>query len=173
VSPVVRPAGVIARYVVLGAALGLPIGLLWVWLAPRVVVSSITEVNFVDPYPQGFAEADLILGALLLVAGIGIGVVAAIRLHRTGFAGGWVHVVGAMAAAGVCAAVARVAGWWLAGRSAVGQPDGTYQLPVSVGADGVLLLGIFAALLVVLLVAVVAREPVMTGSVPSGPSLPQ
>jgi hypothetical protein len=109
----------------------------------------------------------------LLVAGIGIGVVAAIRLTRTGFAGGWAHVVGAMAAAGVCAAVARVVGWWLAGRSAAGLPDGTYRLPVTVAAEGVLLLGMSSALLVVLVVAAFAREHVTPGSVPSGPSSPQ
>lgn len=90
-----RPAGVISRYIVLGAALGLPVGLLWAWWAPRVLVRSVADADFVDAYPQGFAITDLTLGALLLAAGVVIGVLAARRLARTGFVGGWAHVVGA------------------------------------------------------------------------------
>lgn len=167
-----RSVGVIARYVLLGAAVGVPVGGLWVWWAPRVLVTSLTDPAFVDPYPEGFAEADLVLGALLLVAGCGIGVVAALRLNRTRFVGGWVHVVGAIAAAVVCAAVARILGWWLAGRVAAGLTDGRYELPLTVGASGVLLLGVFAALLVIVLHAAFARDPATTGSVPSAPGSP-
>lgn len=162
-----RPLGVIARYVVLGAALGVPVGVLWVWWAPRVLVRSLADADFVDAYPQGFAVIDLTLGALLLVSGLAIGVVAASRLVRTGFLHGWAHVVGAMAAAATCAAVARILGWWLAGREVVTRPDATFALPITVGADGVLLLGVFAALLVVVLVAAFARDRVIPGSGPS------
>ena len=165
-----HPAGVISRYVVLGAVLGVPVGLLWVWWSPRVLVRSVAEVDFVEAYPQGFAITDLTLGVLLLVAGITLGAVASRRLVQTGFVGGWAHVVGAVAGAAVCAAVGRLLGWWLAGRVVVTQPDGTFALPVTVGADGVLLLGVFAALLVIVLVAAFARERVIPGSVPSAPS---
>lgn len=152
----------VARYVVLGAVVGVPVGLLWVWWAPRVLVASPDDRAFVEAYPQGFAGADLLLGALLLVAGLGIGAVAATRLGRTGFVGGWAHVIGAAAGAAVCAAVARVLGWWLVGRVARELADGRVELPVRVGAGGVLLLGVFATLLVIVLYAAFARDPVMT-----------
>lgn len=162
-----HPVGVMSRYVVLGALLGMPVGMLWVWWAPRVLVSSVANADFVEAYPQGFAVTDLTLGALLLASGIVVGAVAARRLVRTGFVGGWVHVVGAMIGSAVTAAVARVLGWWLAGREVVAQADGTYALPMRVGAEGVLLLGVFSALLVIVLVVAFAREPVNHGSVPS------
>ena len=165
-----RPAGVISRYIVLGAALGVPVGLLWAWWAPRVLVRSVADADFVDAYPQGFAITDLTLGALLLAAGVVIGVLAARRLARTGFVGGWAHVVGAMAAAVVCAATGRVIGWWVAGREVATLSDGTFALPITVGADGVLLLGVFSALLVVVLAAAFARDRVTPESVPSEPS---
>ncbi len=165
-----RPAGVISRYIVLGAALGVPVGLLWAWWAPRVLVRSVADADFVDAYPQGFAITDLTLGALLLAAGVVIGVLAARRLARTGFVGGWAHVVGAMAAAVVCAATGRVIGWWVAGREVATLSDGTFALPITVGADGVLLLGVFSALLVVVLAAAFARDLVTPESVPSEPS---
>lgn len=157
-----RPVGVVARYVVLGAILGVAVGLLWVWWAPRVLVASADNRAFLETYPQGFAGADLLLGALLLVAGLAVGAAAAKRLGQAGFAGGWAHVLGAAASAGVCAAVARVLGWWLAGRVARELPDGTVELPLGVGAAGVLLLGVFAALLVIVLFAAFARDPVTT-----------
>jgi hypothetical protein len=169
VSPL-HPVGVVARYVVLGAAVGVPVGLLWAWWAPRVVVRSVADADFVEAYPQGFAITDLTLGALLLVAGVVVGAVAARRLVRTGFVGGWVHVLGAVAGAAVCAAVGRVLGWWVAGRQVASLSDGTYALPITVGADGVLLLAVFSALLVIVLVAAFAREPVSPGSVPSAHS---
>ena len=162
-----RPAGVISRYIVLGAALGVPVGLLWAWWAPRVLVRSVADADFVDAYPQGFAITDLTLGALLLAAGVVLGVLAARRLARTGFVGGWAHVVGAMAAAVVCAATGRVIGWWVAGREVATLSDGTFALPITVGADGVLLLGVFSALLVVVLAAAFARDRVTPESVPS------
>lgn len=168
-----HPAGMIARYALLGAALGAPIGVLWAWWAPRVVVASLSGANFVDPYPQGFAEADLILGALLLVAGCGIGAAAALRLRRTAFHRGWAHVIGAVAGAAMCAAVARIIGWWLVGRSPVALPDGSFGLPVSIGANGVLLLGAFSALLVIVVFAAFAREPLRTSTERSGPSSPR
>lgn len=162
-----RPAGVIARYVVLGAALGVPVGLLWAWWAPRVLVRSVADADFVDAYPQGFAITDLMLGALLMAAGVVIGVLAARRLVKTGFVGGWAQVVGAMASAAVCAATGRVIGWWVAGREVVTQSDGTFALPITLGADGVLLLGVFSALLVVVLGAAFARDRVTPESAPS------
>jgi len=164
------PAGVIARYAVLGAALGIPVGILWGWSSPRVLVRSLAEADFVDAYPQGFAVADLLLGALLLVAGTVIGTVAAVRLRRTGFVGGWAHVVGAIVATAVCAAVGRVSGWWIAGRSAGARSDGTVALPVTVGAQGVLVLGVFAALFVIVLVAAFSRDQITSGSERSGRS---
>ncbi len=159
-TPPFHPVAVIARYVLLGAAMGVPVAIFWIWWAPRVVVSSLETTSFVEGYPQGFAVADLILGALLLVAGLVVGVVAAARLRRTGFVKGWSQVVGAMAGAVMCAAVARVLGWWLAGMQTTSLPDGTFELPVTIGAQGVLLLGVFSALLVILGYSAFAREPV-------------
>ncbi len=158
-----HPLGVIARYIVLGAALGVPVAVLWVVLAPRVLATSLDPATFAEQYPQGFAAADLTLGSLLLVFGGAIGLTAAIRLRRTGFDRGWAQVVGAMASAGMCAAVARVVGWWLAGRATSGE-EGAFELPLTVGADGVLLLGVFSALLVIVFYAAFAREPVATSS---------
>ncbi|MCU0294569.1 MAG: hypothetical protein MUD05_00790 [Candidatus Nanopelagicales bacterium] len=167
-----HPVGVIARYLVLGAALGVPVGVLWVWWAPRVQVTSLEGPAFVEGYPQGFAVSDLMLGALMLGAGVAIGVVASVRLRRTGFVGGWSHVVGAIAGAATCAAVARVTGWWLAGRDVRELADGILELPVTVGANGVLLLGVFSALLVIVMYAAFARDPVMPGSEQSAHSSP-
>lgn len=150
-----RPLGVIARYVVLGAALGLPVGLAWVMLAPRVQA---TGEDLVDAYPEGFAAADLTLGLALAVAGVVLGVVAARRLHRTGFEGGWAQVAGVIAGGLSCAAVARVVGWWIAGRSSTAL-DGLRELPLSLSANGVLLLSVLAGLLVVVLAAGFARDP--------------
>jgi hypothetical protein len=167
-----HPVGVMARYLVLGAALGVPVGVLWVWWAPRVAVTSLEGPVFVEGYPQGFAVADLILGALMLGAGVAIGIVAAIRLRRTEFISGWAHVVGAIIGAAVCAAVARTTGWWLAGSDVRELAAGLYELPVTVGANGVLLLGVFSALLVILMYSAFARDTVTPGSEPSAHSSP-
>ena len=150
--------GVLARYVLLGAAAGVPVGIAWILLAPRVVLTSDAPVTFADAYPQGFAAADLTLGALLLAAGLVIGAVASAGLVRSGFVGGWVHVVGAVSASGMCAAVARVIGWWAAGRQLEALDDGTLRAPLSLGAGGVLLLGVFSALLVVVFASLLARD---------------
>lgn len=152
-----RPAGVIARYVLLGAAIGVPVGLFWVLFAPRVLVRHSEGGGFVDAYPQGFAIADLTLGALLLGAGVALGVVAAVRLRRTRFAQGWVQVAGVLVASLMSAAVARVLGWWIAGRTMTPVGD-TIELPLTVQATGVLLLAAFSALLVVVLYAAFARD---------------
>lgn len=157
-QPVGRPVGILARYVVFGAAVGVPVGSLWVVLAPRVPLATTDPVAFVEPYPQGFAVADLVLGALLLAAGVLLGGVASRRLVRTGFHRGWVHVAGVIAAAGTTAAVARVIGWWAGGRRLGELPDGTLQAPLTVGATGVMLLGAFSALLAVLFAAVLSPE---------------
>lgn len=154
-----HPAGVIARYVLLGAAVGVPVGLLWVALAPRVLVSHDNAAAFVDAYPQGFAIADLTLGLLLLIAGVGLGVVAVVRLRRTGFERGWAQVVGVLVACGMAGAVARVIGWWLAGRAMLPQ-GANIELPLTVQADGVLLLAAFSALIVVVLYAAFAHDEV-------------
>lgn len=165
-----HPLGVVARYIVLGAGLGVMVGLLWVWLAPRVLLNSSDATDFVDAYPQGFAQADLTLGALLLGAGCVIGFAGARRLRRTHFNGGWVHVVGVVSAAAMCAAVARVVGWWLAGRAPSELPGGRYELPLTVGASGVFLLAGFSALLVVVFYAAFAREAVTPAVVQSEPA---
>lgn len=173
-SPALQPSGVIARYVLLGAALGLPAGIAWVLLAPRVAVVSPAEGTFVDSYPKGFAAADMVLTVILVVVGVILGVVASRRLHATGFRRGWAQVVGVIAAGLSAAIAARVLGWWLAGRSVHPAGDGTFDAPLSVGAPGVLLTSAFVALLVVLLYSAFADEPdpepVMPESEPSGHS---
>ncbi len=167
-SAPLKPAGVIARWVLLGALAGVPVGLLWVALAPRVLVSHDNAAAFVEPYPQGFAIADLTLGVMLLVVGIGLGVAAVMRLRRTGFMGGWAQVAGVLVASLVAAAVARVIGWWLAGRAM--KPVGSnIELPLTVQADGVLLLGAFSALIVVVLYAAFARDTVEAPELSSAP----
>lgn len=164
------PAGVIARYILLGAGLGLLAGIAWSLLAPRVMVTALADGDFVEQFPQEFIASDLILGSLLLLAGLVIGVVAAVRLHRTGFRSGWTQVAGAVAAALTAAAVARVVGWWLAGRTPSSDGTGTFGVPITLQATGVLLLAAFAALLVVVLYSAFAREPVTPEAEPSGPS---
>jgi len=149
--------GVIARYLLLGAALGVPAGLAWVLLAPRVAVAH-GDGGFIEPYPQGFAIADLTLALALLVAGLVLGGVAARRLRQLGFGQGGVQVVGVIIAAGMCAAVARVLGWWLAGRSMV-RDGAIVELPLTLQANGVLLMAAFSALLVVILSSAFARDP--------------
>lgn len=151
-----RPAGVIARYLLLGAGLGAIVGVLWLLLAPRVLVSH-EDGGFIDAYPQGFAIADLTLGALLLAAGLIVGVVGMLRLRRTAFEEGWAQVAGVIVAALMCAAVARVLGWWLAGRTMIRVGD-EVELPLTVQATGVLILAAFSGLLVVVIGASFARE---------------
>lgn len=146
-----RPAGVMARFVVLGAGLGLVAGLAWVLFAPRVEVAGDSPV---EAYPEGFAAADLTLGVVLAVAGLALGVFAARRLRHTGFEGGWAQIAGVIAGALACAGVARVVGWWLAGRAMNGA-----DLPLTLNANGVLLLGVVSGLLVVIVVAAFARDP--------------
>lgn len=163
------PIGVIARYVLLGAALGLVAGVGWVLAAPRVQVRSLASGDFVEPLPQAFIASDLMLGSALLAVGVVIGVVAAVRLHRTGFVQGWTQIAGAVAASLTAAAVARVAGWWLAGRTAVPDGSGTFGLPLTLQADGVLLLSAFTALLIIVLYSAFAREPVTPSAEPSEP----
>lgn len=168
-QPGLHPIGVIARHLLLGAALGIPVAVLWVLLTPRVVATSVDPAEFAEPYPQGFAATDLTLGALLLATGCVIGVAAASRLRATRFDRGWGQVLGVIAGAGMCAAVARILGWWMAGRTVQPIPGG-FELPLTVGASGVLLLGMFSGLLVVLFYAAFAREPagVTPESAPSG-----
>lgn len=161
------PAGVIARYILLGAGLGLIAGVFWALLAPRVPVKAGANVDFVEAFPQGFIATDLILGTLLLVVGVVIGVITARRLHRTAFARGWVQVLGAIAAGLTAGVAARVIGWWLAGRTTVPQAGGYVGLPITLLANGVLLLGVFSALLVVVLYSAFAREPVSDPAEPS------
>ena len=156
-----HPAGVIARYVLLGAGLGVVAGLAWVVLAPRVAVRSLDPLQTVAAYPEGFAAADLTLGLLLAAAGVATGVVAARRLAGTGFERGWAQVAGVMAAGLMSAGVARVVGWWLAGRTP--SPD---ALPLTLGATGVLLLGVLSGLLVVVVAAALAHDP--PGATPAG-----
>ncbi len=152
-----RSAGVIARYLLLGAGLGAVVGAAWVLLAPRVLVVHGDAGRFVEAYPQGFAEADLTLGALLLAAGVVVGVVALVRLRRTGFVAGWAQIAGVLVACAMCAAVARVLGWWLAGRAMTRVGD-QVELPLSLQANGVLLLAAFAGLLVVVLGSAFAHD---------------
>ena len=147
-----RPVGVIARYIVLGAGLGVVAGLAWWLLAPRVSVRA--DGTPVQAYPEGFAAADLTLGLLLGGAGIVLGVVAARRLRATGFERGWAQVAGVIAGALACAGVARVIGWWLAGRAMDGD-----ELPLTLNANGVPVLGVVSGLLIVVLVAAFARDP--------------
>lgn len=147
-----HPAGVIARYIVLGAGLGIVGGLVWVFTAPRVEVRA--DAVPVQSYPEQFAAADLTLGVVLVVAGLVLGVVAARRLGRTGFDGGWAQIAGVIAGALACGGVARVVGWWLAGRAMNGA-----DLPLTLSADGVLLLGVVSGLLVIILAAAFARDP--------------
>jgi hypothetical protein len=151
-----RPAGVIARYVVLGAALGLPAGLAWVLLAPRVTATP--GGDLVEVYPEQFAAADLTLGLVLAVAGLVLGIVAARRLLRTRFDGGWAQVAGVIAGGLVCGGVARVVGWWLAGRAST-PTGGVTELPLTLSADGVLLLAVLTGLLVVVVVSGFAGDP--------------
>jgi hypothetical protein len=60
----------------------------------------------------------------------------------------------------------------LAGRDVRELADGILELPVTVGANGVLLLGVFSALLVIVMYAAFARDPVMPGSEQSAHSSP-
>jgi hypothetical protein len=147
-----HPVGVIARYVVLGAGLGVLAGLAWVLLAPRVLVNG---EDLVAAYPEGFAAADLTLGLILGLAGVGLGIVAARRLRATCFIGGWAQVAGMIAGGLACGGVARVVGWWLRDWGRAAQSD---SLPLTVGANGVLLLAVLTGLLVLVFYAGFARD---------------
>lgn len=162
-----RPVGVIARYVLLGAAVGIPVAMAWILVAPRVAVVHGEAGRFVEPYPQGFAIADLTLGVALSAAGLLLGAITVYRLYQTGFRQGWVQVVGLVIACAMTAGVARVLGWWIAGRAMVRDGD-TVELPLTLQANGVLLLAAFAGLLVVVLGAAFARDEVQVTSQPVG-----
>lgn len=154
-----RPVGVIARYVMLGAALGAVSGLLWIWWAPRVQVRSVSDGDFVEAYPEGFAAADLTLAGVLVVVGLLLGGLAVARLRATGFSRGWGQVVGVIAGGATAGVTARVIGWWLAGTSVVKTPEGTFELPLSLRAPGVMLVGAFSGLLVVIFASLIIGDP--------------
>jgi MFS family permease len=153
-----RPVGVIARYIVLGAVLGLPAGLAWWLLAPRVAVRADDPEALVESYPEGFIGADLTLGIALAVVGLILGTAASRRLYRTGFVRGWAQVAGVIVGGLAAAGVAWLLGWWLAGG---GQPrtSGEALLPLTLNAGGVLLLAVVSGLLVVILATAFARDP--------------
>ena len=84
---------------------------------------------------------------------------------------GWAQIAGAVAAAAVCAGVARVLGYWLAGRS-VSDQGSSLTLPLTVNADGVLLLSVFSSLLVIAVYAAFARDAVTPAAEQSALSSP-
>jgi hypothetical protein len=126
-------AGLITFFVTVLA--GVPVGLLWSVLAPRVEVVVVgQDVNLVEAYGDGFIAADAYFLAAVFVAGLVAGVLA----WKLGSASGPVVVV-ALAAGGILAAyVAMTVGHEVGApalREAVQRSDGkVFELPVKVQA---------------------------------------
>lgn len=149
--------GQVARDFALGALVGVPAGLLWaLTAAPVAVVVADGTATYAEAYPEELAAADLTLGLILVVVGLVLGWRTARSLRRASFAHGGGRILGMLAANLAAAGVAVVAGLWVAGRDSPpadlsGVSDGTvYELPLTVGAWGVLLLGAASSLIVVL-----------------------
>lgn len=89
----------------LTAALGLPVGALWGWLAPRedVRLAPGGAVSFVNAGGDLFVGADLLYGLLAVAVGLAAGAVA----HRVAADRGW-PVVAGLAVGGALAALLAV-----------------------------------------------------------------
>jgi hypothetical protein len=99
------------------AALGLPVGALWGWLAPRedVRLAPGGAVSFVNAGGDLFVGADLLYALLAVVVGLAAGTVA----HQVATDRGW-PVVAGLAVGGVLAALLAVRlGEWIGTASLV------------------------------------------------------
>lgn len=102
-------AGVHAALAV--TALGLPVGLLWGWLAPRELVRLAPggAVTFVNAGGDLFIGADLLYALLACLAGLTSGVLA----HRVAADRGWPVVAGLAVGGALAALLAVRLGEWL------------------------------------------------------------
>ena len=93
------------------AALGLPVGALWGWLAPRedVRLAPGGAVSFVNAGGDLFVGADLLYGLLAVAVGLAAGVVA----HRVAADRGWPVVAGLAVGGALAALLAVQLGEWI------------------------------------------------------------
>jgi hypothetical protein len=158
-----RTVAVCSLVVLVLAAAGVPLGLLWAWLSPTVPVieTSGSDVVVNDPSPEQFVAAD----GWFTLLGFGFGVLVALtvwlllRRHR----GPWLllaTVLGALGAAPVAWQVGRQLGLdgyerW---RAAAAAGD-TFSRPPDLHAHAALLVPAFAAVIVCTLLAGWSNDP--------------
>jgi hypothetical protein len=98
------PFAVVAAAV---AAAGLPLGLLWAWLAPDTPVRVAQDgLRYAEPQPEQVAAADVWFALLGLAAGVVVAVAAWVLVPRLRGPGALVAVVVGLVGAGLVA-------WWL------------------------------------------------------------
>ncbi len=113
----------ISGWILVSAAVGALVGLVWVWVAPRVQYRVVgDQLRRVDPQPSQYFAADLLLGGLLLLAGLGLVLV----WWRTGAKRPLAALAGLAIGGALAGIIAAVLGHALGGQapSAAGLSDG-------------------------------------------------
>ncbi len=140
---------------VAGAVLGVLLGLLWYWLAPRVMFQvSGNQILYMDPEGEQRAAADGVFALLALGAGV-LSTVAAFLLTRG--RGGGIAVAVGLAVGGLAGSVAA----WKLGAALGPTADlqaharqvgdgGTFSAPLELGAHGALLVWPMTAMVLLL-----------------------
>ncbi|GAB1646036.1 hypothetical protein [Krasilnikovia sp. MM14-A1259] len=166
-QPATRPwrrtvsAGALTALVV--ALAGVPLGLIWTWLAPSVPVLNAGANGIVvnDPSPEQYIAADGWFAILGFVFGLAVAITAWMVLRRYRGPALLVGVtVGTLAAAAAAWAVGREVGLhayeqW----RETSAPGATYSAPPDLHAYGVLLIPAFAAVIVLTLLAGWSSDP--------------
>lgn len=150
-----RVTSVVAAGAVMGAVVGVALGVIWWRLAPRVSLEIRPDRAVPDGYqPDGYLGADLSFGVLAVIAGIGIAV-GLIRMRRE-------HLSSVLGAALLSGAIGSVLMWFVGqrlgsvdieGLSATAEVGLVVDAPLRVSMPALLLLWPIASALVVTIVA--------------------
>ncbi|MGK4583795.1 hypothetical protein [Kitasatospora sp. HPMI-4] len=143
---------------VAGVLLGVVVGLLWLWLAPRVMLVVVgNAIQYVDPEGEQRAGAD----SVFVLLGLGAGALSALAAFLfTRARGGGIAVAAGLAAGGLAGSyLAWRLGCWLgptmdvvAHAKAVGTGV-QFSAPLKLGAEGALLAWPMTALVVLLILS--------------------
>jgi hypothetical protein len=162
------------------AALGLPLGALWGWLAPRedVRLAPGGAVSFVNAGGDLFVGADLLYALLAVVVGLAAGAVA----HRVAADRGWPVVAGLALGGALAALLAVRLGEWIGtapltfeqgqlmpadGRPLPPEASGVLQIALTLRATGAVVLLPLSAVLAHLALQVARPRPGSGASPPA------